>query len=74
MTTSTTPSGVSSYWRAATYFLLVVMAIAGAAGASMFEQFVAQVNDLQQKVQKTAQLQYVAVLQDDKAPPPCWLP
>jgi anti-sigma-K factor RskA len=45
------------------------MAIAGAAGASMYEQFVAQVHDLQQKLQKTAQLQNVAVLLDDKNAP-----
>jgi anti-sigma-K factor RskA len=35
----------------------------------MFEQFSAQVRDLQQKVQKSAQLQYVAVLEDDKNQP-----
>lgn len=62
---STTPS--RGYWRAATYFCLVVMAIAAAAWASMFEQFSAQIHDLQQKVQKTAQLEFVAVLLDDKS-------
>jgi anti-sigma-K factor RskA len=35
----------------------------------MFEQFTAQVLDLQQKVQRTAQLQYVAVLLDEKNEP-----
>ena len=69
MSTNPTSTGVSTTWRAATYFLLVVMAIAGAAGASMYEQFVAQVHDLQQKLQKTAQLQSVAVLLDDKGAP-----
>jgi anti-sigma-K factor RskA len=62
-------SGVSSYWRAATIFLALVMAIAGTAGWSMFEQFTAQLRDLQQKVQKTAQLQYLAVLLDEKNEP-----
>ncbi len=57
------------YWRAATIFLLLVLAIAITAGWSMFEQFSAQVRDLQQKVQKTAQLQYVAVLLDEKNEP-----
>ncbi|NVO06713.1 MAG: anti-sigma factor [Rhodoferax sp.] len=68
---SNTPPASSppGYWRAATIFLLLVLAIAGTAGWSMFEQFSAQVRDLQQKVQKTAQLQYVAVLLDDKGEP-----
>jgi anti-sigma-K factor RskA len=59
-------SGVSGYWRAGTYFCLLLLAIAAAAGVSMFEQFSAQIRDLQQKVQQTAQLQTVAVLLDDK--------
>jgi anti-sigma-K factor RskA len=57
------------YWRAATIFCLLLLAIGLAAGMSMFEQFTAQVRDLQQKVQKTAQLQYVSVLLDDKGKP-----
>ncbi len=57
------------YWRAATIFLLLLVLLAGTAGWSMFEQFSAQVRDLQQKVQKTAQLQYVAVLLDEKNEP-----
>jgi anti-sigma-K factor RskA len=57
------------YWRAATIFLSLVLVIAVTAGWSMFEQFTAQVRDLQQKVQKTAQLQYVAVLLDEKNEP-----
>ncbi len=63
---STRPTG---YWRAATIFLLLVLALGATAGISMFEQFKAQVRDLQQKVQKTVQLQYVAVLLDDKHEP-----
>lgn len=67
---STPPStGPAGYWRASTIFLLLVLALAITAGWSMFEQFSAQVRDLQQKVQKTAQLQYVAVLLDDKNEP-----
>lgn len=67
--TSTAPSGPRGYWRAATYFCLVLLAIGMAAGVSMFEQFTAQVRDLQNKVQQTAQLQYVAVLLDEKGEP-----
>jgi anti-sigma-K factor RskA len=63
------PSGPTGYWRAVTIFLALVLAIAFTAGWSMFEQFSAQVRDLQQKVQRTAQLQYVAVLVDEKNEP-----
>ena len=35
--------GVSGWWRAATIALLVLASIAAAAGASMFEQFKAQI-------------------------------
>ena len=68
---SSTPQATRplGYWRAATIFLLLVLAIAITAGWSMFEQFSAQVQDLQQKVQRTAQLQYVAVLVDEKNEP-----
>lgn len=59
----------AGYWRAGTIFCLLLLAIGLAAGVSMFEQFSAQVRDLQQKVQKTAQLQYVAVLLDEKGAP-----
>jgi anti-sigma-K factor RskA len=64
--TSPQPRGNRGYWRAATYFCLLLLAIGTAAGMSMYEQFVAQIHDLQQKVQQTAQLQYVAVLHDEK--------
>lgn len=66
---TTTPAPRRGYWRAATYFLLVVMLIAGTTVWSIFEQFTAQVADLQKKVQKTAQLQYVSVLLDAKGEP-----
>jgi anti-sigma-K factor RskA len=69
--TDSTPTAPTrtGYWRAATIFLLLVVLLAGTAGWSMFEQFTAQVRDLQQKVQATAQLQYVAVLLDDQGQP-----
>jgi anti-sigma-K factor RskA len=63
------PGGPRGYWRAATIFCLLLLLLAGTAAVSMFEQFKAQVRDLQQKVQQTAQLQYVAVLLDDKGAP-----
>jgi anti-sigma-K factor RskA len=63
------PAGPPGYWRAATIFCLLLLLLGITAGWSMFEQFTAQVRDLQQKVQQTAQLQYVAVLLDDKGAP-----
>ena len=67
---SAAPSGgPRGYWRAATIFCLLLLLLGTTAGWSMFEQFKAQVGDLQQKVQQTAQLQYVAVLLDDKGEP-----
>ena len=54
------------YWRAATIGCLLLLLLAGTAGISMFEQFRAQILDLQHKLQATAQLRHVAVLLDDK--------
>lgn len=62
-------SGPTGYWRAAAYFFAVLLVMGAAAGISMYEQFTAQLRDLQQKVQKTAQLEFVAVLLDDKGEP-----
>ena len=68
--TSAAPSGgPRGYWRAATIFCLLLLLLGTTAGWSMFEQFKAQVGDLQHKLQQTAQLQYVAVLLDDKGEP-----
>ncbi|MBK6595574.1 MAG: anti-sigma factor [Burkholderiales bacterium] len=61
--------GVSAWWRAATIALLVLLSIAGAAGASMFAQFTAQIEHVQSKLKATAQVKYVAVLLDDKQAP-----
>ena len=73
MDTSNSPSptreGVSSYWRAATYVFALLLVLAGTAGVSMYQQFAAQLRDLQQKVQQTVQLQYLAVLVDEKGEP-----
>ena len=69
--TPSTPSataGRSGYWRAATIFLALLL-LGGTAGVSMYQQFVAQMQDLQLKLQRTAALQYVAVLLDDKGEP-----
>ncbi len=51
-------------WRAATIGCLLVLGFAVAAGISMFEQFKAQVQHLQGKLQTTARIKYIAVLLD----------
>jgi anti-sigma-K factor RskA len=61
--------GVSAWWRAATYALLVVLAILWASGFSLMAQFTAQVQHLQDQAAHTAHIRYVAVLLDDKAQP-----
>lgn len=63
------PKCVSGWWRSATYALLVLICIAAAAVASMFEQFKAQVQHMQVQLKETQQLKYVAVLTDAKQAP-----
>lgn len=75
MTPQTAPSpaparsGVSAWWRAATYALLVVLAILWASGLSLMAQFTAQVRHLQDQVTQTAHIRYLAVLLDSRAQP-----
>lgn len=63
------PVRVSSWWRAATYALLIVLATAITTTLSMFEQFKAQISHLQTQLKTTPQIRFVAVLLDDKAAP-----
>ncbi|MHB8948435.1 MAG: anti-sigma factor domain-containing protein [Rhodoferax sp.] len=63
------PRGPIAWWRAATIACLLVIAIATATGVSMFEQFEAQIRHLQTKLQKTAQIRYIAILLDDSQAP-----
>lgn len=66
--TSSSSSG-AGWWRAATIFCLLVMAFAAATGVSMYEQFSAQITHLQAKLLSTAQIKYIAVLQDAQQAP-----
>lgn len=59
----------TAWWRAATIFCLLVMAIALATGMSMFEQFSAQIQHLQGKLQSVQQIKYLSVLQDERHAP-----
>ena len=63
------PARVSTWWRAATYALLIALAIVVATTLSMFEQFKAQISHLQTQLKTTPQIRFVAVLLDDKAAP-----
>jgi anti-sigma-K factor RskA len=60
---------VSAWWRALAYFLGLALLIGGAATWSMFEQFKAQVQHLQTKLQDLPQLRYLAVLVDGQQQP-----
>ena len=60
---------VSSWWRALAIFLLLVMLLGWAAGASMIEQLKAQITHLQGRVATVPQIRHIAVLLDDQAAP-----
>lgn len=61
--------GVSGWWRAAAILCLVLLAVALATGVSMMEQFKAQIQHVQGQLKETAQIKYIAVLNDDKQAP-----
>jgi anti-sigma-K factor RskA len=63
------PISPASWWRAATILCLLLIVIAATTGVSMFEQFTAQIQHLQTKLQNTAQIKYIAVLLDDQQAP-----
>lgn len=63
------PIARASWWRAATIACLLLMAVAAATGVSMFEQFKAQIDHLQAKLQNTAQIKFIAVLLDSQQAP-----
>ena len=62
-------TGVSPWWRATTYTLLIVLAAALTTTLSMFEQFKAQISHLHTQLRTIPQIRFVAVLLDDKAAP-----
>ena len=61
--------GVSPWWRAGAYALMVVVATGIATTMSVFAQFQAQIAHLQNQLTQTAQIAHIAVLLDDKAAP-----
>lgn len=64
-----TPTGVSAWWRALSIFLTLVVLIAWAFGASMYEQFKAQIHHLEAKLVEIPQVREVAVLLDEAQNP-----
>ena len=56
-------------WRAATIACILVIAFGLAAGASMYEQFKAQVAHLQAQLKATPRIKYIAVLLDTAQAP-----
>jgi anti-sigma-K factor RskA len=60
---------VSPWWRILSFVLLIALLLAWATGSSMFEQLKAQIGHLQTRIDQTAQVRYVAVLQDREGLP-----
>ncbi len=56
-------------WRVATFACMILLAVAGATGVSMMEQFKAQMAHMQTKLKALPQVKYVSVLMDDKQQP-----
>ena len=69
MREETIPTGVSGWWRALSIFLALVLFIAWALGASMYEQFKAQIHHLEAKLVEIPQMREVAVLLDEAQAP-----
>ena len=71
MTETTSPSstGVSAWWRALSIFLALVVLLGWALGASMYEQFKAQIHHLEAKLVEIPQVREVAVLLDEAQAP-----
>jgi anti-sigma-K factor RskA len=68
-TSPVTSSGVSAWWRALSIFLSLVLLIAWAFSASMYEQLKAQIHHLEAKLVEIPQVREIAVLLDDAQPP-----
>jgi anti-sigma-K factor RskA len=67
--TSLHATGVSAWWRALSIFLTLVVFIGWAFGASMYEQFKAQIHHLEAKLIEIPQVRDVSVLLDDAQAP-----
>lgn len=61
--------GVSSWWRVGAIASVIVLLVAIASALSMFEQFKAQMQHMQQQLQKVAQIKTISILMDDQHAP-----
>ena len=61
--------GVSAWWRAATIACLIALGVATATLFSVFAQFTAQIQHVQAQLKDTAQIKYIAILQDSNQAP-----
>ena len=61
--------GVSAAWRALSIVLAVVLLLAWAFNASMFEQLKAQIHHLEKRLSVTPQVREISVLLDEKQEP-----
>ena len=68
-TNSPTSTGVSAWWRALSIFLALVVLLGWALGASMYEQFKAQIHHLEAKLVEIPQVRDVSVLLDEAQAP-----
>jgi anti-sigma-K factor RskA len=68
-TNSTSSTGVSAWWRALSIFLALVVLLGWALGASMYEQFKAQIHHLEAKLIEIPQVRDVSVLLDEAQAP-----
>ena len=68
-TSPVTSSAVSAWWRALSIFLSLVLLIAWAFSASMYEQLKAQIHHLEAKLVEIPQVREIAVLLDDAQAP-----
>ena len=70
---SQTPSphhtGVSSWWRVASIFLMLLLALGIASGLSMFAQFQAQIGHMQTLLAQAPHIQTVSILSDTNNAP-----
>jgi anti-sigma-K factor RskA len=66
---SQTSTGVNAWWRALSIFLALVVLIGWALGASMYEQFKAQIHHLEAKLVEIPQVREVSVLLDESQAP-----
>jgi anti-sigma-K factor RskA len=66
---STATSGVSSWWRALSITLLIVLGLAVASVMSMYAQFQAQLEHMQTQLQTVPQVKTISVLTDKEQVP-----